>query len=521
MWLTLTVLIGIVVSPATPASLSVLLAPSSLALPQGQNTPNQALNEQLVEAVRAGDTEKTRALLLSGANADYQFGEPLTAAVNRNDTTMARILIEAGAKVNHGIPLLPLATAVAGDHLEMIRLLLSLGANVNGTGPGESPLSMALFMNRLDAAKILIAAGADAKAEKAYAESHHYAGSLKALEKALGATPPPMTVEQVVNTLEADSDSMDLGEQPKDSEHPTQADVANTVSELGSRLKTKPQDTPTLLLWARFALIPEPSILATGYEPPASKTEFLPADVALDRVLATEPHNAEALYLKGRLSVGVVRADEVGFEQKGLERAIPLLRQAAEYAPDNLKYREFLALFLADAGRPGEGKDVLRAAQKNHPMIPLLEDLEAVSAPEGGEYFVGHAISMSIMEAMGNAGIADHLHLRLRTYLYTKNVSQIEAFYASRFPGFRFLPANKRRRQLNEEDGGEKAYLQFLHGKSGGMKASRQRSEVPDPAVAKDGFLMIAIEKNDDPSGTRKLPPGERGCYLVLVNYRK
>ena len=77
---------------------------------------------------------------------------------------------------------------------------------------------MALFMNRLDAAKILIAAGADVKAERAYAESHHYAGSLKALEKVLGPAPSPMTVEQVVGTLEDASDSMELGEERKGSD---------------------------------------------------------------------------------------------------------------------------------------------------------------------------------------------------------------------------------------------------------------------------------------------------------------
>ena len=192
-----------------------------------------------------------------------------------------------------------------------------------------------------------------------------------------------------------------------------------------------------------------------------------------------------------------------------------------EYAPDNRKYREFLALFLADAGRPGEGKEVLRSAQKNHPMIPLLEDLESVSVPEDGEFFVGHAISMSLMIAMGNAGIADHLHLRLRTYLYTKNVSEIEAFYASGFPGFHFIPANERRRQLNQEDGEERAYPQFLHVKSGRMKASRQRSEVPDPAVARDGILMIVIEKNDDPSGRencRLAGAGAISFWPITVN---
>ena len=92
MWLTFAVLIGIVASRVRSASLLSFWAPSFSASPQGQGTDNQALNEQLVEAVRAGDAEKTRALLRSGANADYGRGLPLTVAVDRNDTTIARIL---------------------------------------------------------------------------------------------------------------------------------------------------------------------------------------------------------------------------------------------------------------------------------------------------------------------------------------------------------------------------------------------------------------------------------------------
>jgi len=502
------------------------LEASSPALPQAQTADKRDLDEQLLEAIRSGDAEKTRALLRSGADANGSigFGLPLVAAIERKDTTIARILIEAGAKVNYGGPGgSPLTLAVVVDYVEMVRLLLSLGANVNGAGPGQSPLWSALNMNRPEVARTLIAAGANWKAEKTYAENRHMPEMVKTLEKVLGPTPPPMAVEQVVSKLEAQWDSTELGVEQLDKDRPTDADVAKTTSELVSRLKARPQDTQALLLWVRFAFVPDPYKLATGYDPPASETESLPSpDVALDRVLAAEPHNAEALYLKGRMYEGLVLAEKAGSKRDDFGQAIPFLRQAVGFAPENLKYREFLALFLADQGHPGEGEAILRSAQKNHPMIPLLEDLDSLSAPEGGELLAGDAISMTMMIALGDAGVADHLRLRLRTYHYAKSPAEIEAFYAGRMPGFHFIPEKEAAQGTpSPDDIMGQFYLQFLRVKSGSLKPSSQRSEVPDPQKAENGIMMTLVEMNVDSSLERKLSPGEHSCYLILANYRK
>jgi hypothetical protein len=525
MWLTAAVLTQVLLSPATSASIFTTLKANPPAMPQAQTADKKVLDEQLLEAIRAGDTEKTRTLLQSGANAKGNgLGYPLYVAVGLNSVTIARVLIEAGAQVNlsFGPFAWPLREAAQMDRVEMVLQLLSLGANVNGDGPGKSPLSAALGYNRLEVAKTLIAAGADWKAEKDYAESHQMPDIVKTLKKVLGPAPPPMAVEQVVSKLEAEWDTQELGEEHQDSDLPTDADVARTTSELGSRLKARPQDPQTLLLWARFALVPYLYKLAGGHRPSAPETDSLPADVALDRVLAAEPHNAEAFYLKGRIYGGVVRADKMGTKRNDLGQAIPLLRQAVELVPDNLRYREFLALFLADQDHPGEGKEVLRYAQKNHPMIPLLEDLETVSVPEGGEFLVDHGLSATMMIALGDAGVADHLHLRLRTYHYAKSPAEIEAFYASRIPGFRFIP-DKEKQQGTPSPEGEmgQLYRQFVHVTSGSVKPSSQRSELPEPQKAENGIMMTLVEMNEDSTLERKLSPGEHSCYLILANYRK
>ena len=491
MWLTFAVLTGILVNPARPAFLVTPSGANILTLPQAAAEKDTKVpDEKLIAAIDAGDVEKTRALLKSGADAngsDLSGESFLKRAVMRDNTTIARILIEAGANVNQpgsffpvppGTDSSPLTLAVTMDHVEMARLLLSLGAKVdgagpgqgppleiaaqwghvemarlllsfgakvNGSGPGKSPLAMALSGNYLEMAKILIDAGADVNAEKAYAESHQMTDIVKRLEKVQRPAPPPMTAEQVVSFLGDQFGPLGWRELRENSDPPTDADMNSVVSELRARLKAKPQDMQALLLWAHFGLMPEPLQLPAEAQPPASEPESLPTPaVALDRVLAAQPHNAEALFLKGRITVASDRG-----------KALVLLRQALELAPSNPRYGAFLAQVLAAQGRPGEAAQILRSLQKSHPVIPFLEDLETLGVPEGGEPVydgtINHTSSppdsdddagmyvFTMATFLSNARLEDPWHVRLRIYHYAKSPAEIEAFYASRIPGFRFI----------------------------------------------------------------------------------
>jgi uncharacterized protein len=251
MSLTVAVLMGLLIIPATLAALPDTSQTSPPAWTQANTADKKALDEQLIEAIRADHVEEVRELLKQGANANGPdgLGQPLYEAVNRNALIIARLLVDAGAQVKRsGLPFgWPLKTAAQADHAEMIRLLLSLGADVNGGGPGNSPVWSALVMNRLEVARILIAAGADVKAEEAYAENHHMAEVVKRLEKSLGPAPPAMTVEQVVSRLEAEWDSRVLGDSREHGDRPAGAEVARTAAELRARLKAQPLDTQALV----------------------------------------------------------------------------------------------------------------------------------------------------------------------------------------------------------------------------------------------------------------------------------
>ena len=514
MWLTVVSLAAVLISVLTGQGLLLPMGASAAGSPSLQQTqaPDGAsLAAQLIEAIQKGDEEKTRALLKAGAKAQGEdgFGRPLQEAINNNRVSIARILVEAGAALEFGGPNPPpLRAAVESGHVEMVRALLSLGAKVNGAGAGASPLWFALMMYRIEIARVLIAAGADVKAEKQYAESHRQQHIVRALQEALGPVPPPMAVEEVIHRLEVRDDAFELG---FDESFPgwdnSEADIARAKSELASRLQKQPQDTQTLLLCARLSL-------AGGH------ADSLPApEAALDRVLTAQPRNAEALYYKGRIYGRPVAAGtgKRAMKRFDVNRAVSFLRQAVELAPKDLKYRQTLALFLADQGHPGEAKAVLRAGRKDDPMIKLLEDLEALPIPEGAELLFSHPFSSAAtMNLISGAG--DHLHLRVRTYRIAKSVADIEAFYASRMPGFRFLPEapDTSGEPATEELG--RWYDQFLRTQSGTLRPSRDRQDLPEKREA--GFQMLLVELPNDPELGRKLGPGENNCYLIFVNYR-
>ncbi len=320
-----------------------------------------------------------------------------------------------------------------------------------------------------------------------------------------------MAVEEVVGRLEVQMDyhELDLGE-PFLVWNNQDADVARANSEIRSRLMARPQDTQTLLLWARLS--------------PRNPPDSMPTrEGALDRVLAAEPRNADALYYKGRIYGTPVWVSSKTAKRQDLNRAISFLRLAVEFAPNNLKYRKTLALFLVDQGHSGEAKATLSAAPKDDPIVKLLEELASVPIPEGAENFFDHPLlGMSMFELGASGIIEDSLHLRVRLYRVSKSPAAIGAFYATHIPDFRFIPVNENPRGAqNPASEFESEYAQFLRMKSGAMTSSRNLQEIPNPRKREPGILMSLVEMRNDPELGRKLGPGEHNCYLLLVNSRK
>jgi ankyrin repeat protein len=174
----------------------------SASIPAAAALDDRPLDEQLVDAVVAGDIALAALAIEAGADAslvdDTTENTPLSIAITRNDLEMVTLLIEAGAVVaneqgdhiyvaaqyggpeiallllqNGSNPIGPegfegavLAAATYNDNVDVVQVLLEAGApasgNFEGLGSGWYPvLTAAAFGGSLESARILIANGAD------------------------------------------------------------------------------------------------------------------------------------------------------------------------------------------------------------------------------------------------------------------------------------------------------------------------------------------------------------------------
>jgi ankyrin repeat protein len=115
-----------------------------------------------IDAVKSGDLEAVRTSLGSDAHLASErssTGEsPLMAALYRGHSEIVAALIDAGADLDL---FAAAATGRSGD----LRQILQEGGNVNGYAhDGWTPLHLAAFFGQLDAARLLLDAGADVHA---------------------------------------------------------------------------------------------------------------------------------------------------------------------------------------------------------------------------------------------------------------------------------------------------------------------------------------------------------------------
>jgi tetratricopeptide (TPR) repeat protein len=490
-------------------------------------------SEQLMQAVTAGDIEKCKALLAAGANPDGDalVRVPVLEAVSTNNLEIVRLLARSGANLNRidgpGI----LLSAVERDDVEMVRLLLSLGANPNVPGEGWTPLYSALWRERRELAKILIAAGANAKAEMDSARRHADTNVIRTLQEVLGEVPAPIPPEQIVNSLETQWESKDTDWSTDTllSTLPRDADAEKTWQELAAQVKARPQDRNTLMLWARLQLAD--SFGWMGKKRMASPS----AEEALDRVLAAHPHDAEALYYRGRLYGFPIMVSTHAARRKDQDKAIECLRQAVKYAPTKIKYRETLAYFLADQGHPGEAKTILQAANKDHPLIPLLADLESVPVPPHVEFATAHEAALMMMMDMGfESGISDDLRLRTRTYSTQQDRADIETFYRARWPAFHWIPDWGIEPHQPGDNTPPLMYRQFLRGGPGAWEPSRDLEEIMRQKKNGSGIMIaffdfqIQVQQLKELEEAIHTQPGveaedykDLGRYLFIQDYRR
>lgn len=126
----------------------------------------------LADRIQAGDLERARELIDSGADVDAAQGDgttPLHWAVYRLDAGLVDALLARGAKADvvnlYGST--PLAEAVKAGRADLVAKLLAAGADVESPNQdGQTALMLAARSGATDAARVLIEQGADVNARE-------------------------------------------------------------------------------------------------------------------------------------------------------------------------------------------------------------------------------------------------------------------------------------------------------------------------------------------------------------------
>ena len=128
-----------------------------------------SLNDELIAALyHDEDADCIRALLAAGAdaNADDGYSTALHLAVERNEPAIVQLLIENGARLNplneHGWT--PLRCAADESRVECARLLLAAGADACADAASFSVLHKAAGLKTSDLLRMLLPLGLDLEA---------------------------------------------------------------------------------------------------------------------------------------------------------------------------------------------------------------------------------------------------------------------------------------------------------------------------------------------------------------------
>ncbi len=308
-------------------------------------------------------------------------------------------------------------------------------------------------------------------------------------------------------------------------ELPGQLEAA--AHDLSTFLQISPDNVKALILSVRLGRIQvmqEPIVFRPGKETPPPPGKSRPLHATLDHALQLEPDNPDANYWKARLySVRspVIRDEKMYYEPEDINKAIDFSRRAVKLAPNNVLYREALALYLVASNQADEAMAVLRDIQDGkHPIYLLLSDLRAIPIPQSAVLSAEDTENFAQME-MQEGRFVDYPNLRVRAYVLPMRAVEVEKFYRGHWPSFRLFKFETEKIEKGEME----VYAQYLKWRNGELTPVSSKNEVPaDNPAPSDGLAISVVEMRGLPLGLQhRIPTAAAGVYsnLVIINFRR
>ena len=263
------------------------------------------------------------------------------------------------------------------------------------------------------------------------------------------------------------------------------------LPEARALLAESPNDFDALLMTARLerqAIRPEQLAV-----PP----DMTGVHQLLDRALSLAPESAEAHYWKGRLHGEQVIAPErwdedrqLVFAAQDLFAAIDHTSLAVDLAPDELRYREALALLLIENGENDRALETLRPVTgMEHPVFALLSDFASFPLPPEAERATTSP-ELLIFESK-RWTIDRYEELRLSAYVLAGTADGVERYYAGLWPGFKLHHVR------TSEEGAVRdvAFRQWVAREDDGWRIARHAGEIPEVGSMIQRGITIDVDE--------------------------
>jgi hypothetical protein len=289
------------------------------------------------------------------------------------------------------------------------------------------------------------------------------------------------------------------------------AAIDSAESDLAAHLQSNPDDARAMLMgvrlaWMRESTTPVRLDVGTGRDVAAPDDAFAALAARTDRVIGLQPTNAAAHFWKARIAgieLPSIKNGVLVKASRDLQQAVASARRAVELEPENVLYRDALATFLVMDGKPGEALEAVRrvtgAGGAPHPITSIFAAWQALPLPENSREQQQMARGLTD-EQVDRGRITNYSSMRVRAYTVLTRMTDVEAFYKTRWKNFRLFE------MASERDGPTRMTLfaQFLSWKDGRLEPATNKRQVEDaPDRAENGVALIFAEFIDLPEENR------------------